>query len=83
MEAVERLSDLKERIEESKTKKAQAEGRLQGHMDTLKTDHGVSSVKKAQAKMEKLDDESETLDEELKKGMAEIDDLLEAYDESS
>jgi hypothetical protein len=77
METVETLTDLKDQIESSKQKKAQAEGRLEGHMETLKNEHDVSTTKQAETKMAKLDKESDILEEDIKKGMKEIEGMME------
>ena len=84
MALAERLMEIKENIEEAKEKKAQAEGRLDGHFAALKKDHGVSSLKAADTKMDKLDKEIEKLQKEVSEEILEIDELMGAFtDESS
>ena len=72
-----KLLDLKQQIEDAKTSKAQAEGRLQQLKKELLEKFGCKTVKAAQTKLVKMEKQIKDLTESLKIGMAELD---EQYD---
>jgi hypothetical protein len=60
------LEELKERIEETKTAKAQAEGKLDAALERLKNDFHIDSVEEADERIAHLETEEEKLSEELR-----------------
>ena len=74
---IKRLTRIKNQIEEAKTKKAHAEGRLSILMKELKDDHGCKDTVAAERKLKVMNKKVATLKTELEEG---IEALEEAYD---
>ena len=66
---VDSLLDLKEKITKSKTDKAQAEGKKKGLLERMEADHGVKTIKKANKKIETLQERADELTEEINEGL--------------
>ena len=66
---------LKEKIEESKAKRARAEGALEQAMERLKKEFGCSTVEEAEAKIE-------ALNKELDKDEADLAELLDIIEKA-
>jgi hypothetical protein len=66
------LIDLQEKISKAKTEKAQAEGRKKELLDCMETDHGVRGVKKANKKIEKLQERADELQGQIDEGLEEL-----------
>lgn len=60
-----RLNTLKEKIETAQTEKARLEGQEKELMKRLKEEHGVTTIKAAEAKMKKLEKEADKISEQL------------------
>ena len=71
------LFKIKKRIEEAKTQKAQAEGKLENIYEQLKAKYGCSSPEKAEVKLAKLGKEIKKVKQELEVG---LDKLKGDYD---
>ena len=59
------LERLKETIEDTKTTKAQAEGKLESSLERLKQDFHLDSVEAAEKRVEDLKYEESSLEEQL------------------
>ena len=64
------LLKLKEEIEQAKQNAAEYRGRLKSMLDTLATSWGCKSVKEAKAKVRQLDKEINSINAEIEKGLA-------------
>ena len=73
MNITDKLMDLKQQIEEAKTSKAQAEGRLQQLKKELLEKFGCKTVKAAQTKLKKMEKEISELTEKLETGIAKLE----------
>lgn len=71
------LKRLKEEIDLAKEDKAKAEGRLQNLMERLETEFSLSSVKEANAEMERLNKEVKKLEEEVNEKYTKLKDTYE------
>ncbi len=70
------LMDLKENIEKAKREKSKEEGRLESLMERLKKEHDLDDLDSAAKKVESLDEEIKSLEDEFNKG---YQDLKENY----
>jgi predicted nuclease with TOPRIM domain len=70
------LLNLKEEIAEAKNKVAELKGQQIALMKQLKDEWGCSTLEEAKAKVKQMEDELSDLDEEIQKG---IDELNEKY----
>lgn len=68
-----RLAKIKSDIDLAKTQKDQAEGSLKTIMETLKKDHGVSSIEEAEKLLATLEEEIEELEKNIEEGLAELE----------
>lgn len=66
-EIIRQLETLKESIEDTKTAKAQAEGKLEAALDRLKTEFELDDEVKAEERIRYLEEEESRLTEQLKK----------------
>lgn len=71
------LLDLKNKIDRSKTKQAELQGRRAGLLEDLKKKWKCNSVEEAKAKLEQLDGEITDLEDKRDKA---IEELQEKYD---
>jgi len=75
-DAQKELLELSEKIEESKTKLANNEGREKEIIKSLKEVIGVESIEEAEDKLKELTDKQNKLEKEIRKS---IDKLKEEY----
>ena len=66
-EIIRQLESLKESIDDTKTAKAQAEGKLIASLDRLKTDFDLEDEDKAAERIQKLREEEDKLTDQLQK----------------
>jgi len=67
------LFELKERIEEAKTKISKLDGRKSSLMETLKEDYKCKTLKEAKELLTSLDADIEKLDNSIIEGIAELE----------
>ena len=72
-----RLLKLKQALEDARTRKAQAEGRLQSALESLSRDHGCESVAQAEKKLARLEKEIKTERDRLEKMLQELEEAPE------
>lgn len=73
MKTEDRLMEMKRRIEELKTKKAQAEGAIKQISRELKDDFGCRDLKDAKAKLESMKAELEETERKIEKQIEKLD----------
>ena len=71
----ESLLDLKKEIEDAEKEAAVLEGKLESHMERLKSTWGCSSVEEAQTKITSMDKEVDELQVELEETITAIEKL--------
>lgn len=71
--SVERLLALKEEIQEAKLDKATVEGSIKQNMLRLKEEFGCRSLEQAKAKLAKLKEQKETLQEQIEAAIAKLE----------
>lgn len=81
-DAIDRIKDLKEEVEEAKRKKANLEGQLEVVKKNLKDEFGVKNLKEAVTKRESLQKRVDTLGEKIGTLLSNIEDKLETMERS-
>lgn len=79
-EITNKLTNLKERIDEAKRLGSEAKGKLDTLMQRLKDEHGVKSLDAAEKLLAKLQGETEAEAKELERGVAELEKMMEGQD---
>ena len=69
---VKELMKMKEGIEQAKTEKAQAEGKLESYLEQLLKEFGCKNEAQAETLLDKLEKELESLQSEFDKGMEKL-----------
>lgn len=72
-----RLLDLKQQIDDAKLEVSQLKGRRANLMEQLQEQWGCKTVKEAEAKLEKMRQETTQLEAQLKKGIQQLEDEYE------
>lgn len=70
------LLRLKEQIDEAKSKVSQLQGRKEYLMQQLKKDWDCTTIRQAQSKMEELKTAVTELDNQIKQGIAKLEEQL-------
>lgn len=74
------LLDLKREVDDAKNEVTRLEGQLELLMKDLKEKHGCSTIKAAEAVLEKTQGEIDNLEEQIKNGIAELEERYEIED---
>lgn len=78
----EKFRQLKRKAEEAQTAKDRATGQLQSVQKRLKDEFGCSSLKEAEAKAEKLDEEAKAAEEEFESAVQDFEEKWDARNNS-
>ena len=73
MTDAEKLIKMRQDLDEAKEKKARLEGEEEAAKKTLKNDFDCKDLKDAKGKLKTLDKEIEDLDEEIHKGVSDLE----------
>ena len=74
---MDRITSLQEKIDNGEKEKSRLEGRREQLMTQLKNDHGCSSIKSAEAEVEKCRKSIKQDEAILERGIKEVEDGLE------
>ena len=74
---IKRLTELKDRIKETKQQKAKLEGKMQALFEQLDDQYECKTIKQATELKESMEVEVDTLEKEVKEG---LDELESKYD---
>jgi polyhydroxyalkanoate synthesis regulator phasin len=77
MKTEEKLLQLKEKIDRSKTKLNELSGKESHLLEQLKEDYACSTVDEANEKLETLDEEIQDLESKIKTGLEELEQKYE------
>jgi len=76
----EKIRKIKRAIDESKTKRAELEGRRKQLMERLKNDFGCESLEDANRRIETLSAEVEEMQAKLDDSMAKLDEMMGMFE---
>lgn len=74
---IQRLTDLKSDIEKAKLQKAQAEGSIKELMNRLSQEFNLTSIDKAELKLEQLKREKDKLEQQIEDAVEELENEFE------
>jgi predicted transcriptional regulator len=75
------LLDIKDQIEKADKRKSELQGQIKELLSRLKKDHGCSSGKEGDKKLEKMQLDLEKMQDKLDKGTADLQEKMEEVDE--
>lgn len=67
------LLDLKERVDDAKTKVSELKGQQTALMNQLKTDWKCNSIEEAEKKLKTMEKEIATIEDKIKEGVEELE----------
>lgn len=67
------LLDLKERVDDAKTKISELKGQQTALMNQLKTDWKCNSIEEAEKKLKTMEKEIATIEDKIKEGVEELE----------
>jgi len=77
MSSTEKLLFMKEQLEQAQSDTDMAKGRYEAASDRLKKEFTCSTLKKAEAKSDKMEQQIEDLNREISQGIKELEDKYE------
>lgn len=73
MNTIEKLTDMKQKIDKAKNKKAELEGEVKSILKSIKEDYGIDNVDDAKNEIKKLEENIKTLEVKKNKLISEIE----------